>query len=69
MIRNEGFDSIKYLNRHENNLIRSQGDPYSYIILDPKDLRSPNAKFDPAKAGSADLLSGIASIGATEGIA
>jgi len=69
MIRNEGFDSIKYLNRHENNLIRSQGDPYSYIILDPKDLRSVNADFNPLRMNEADLQAGIAALGATEGIA
>ena len=69
MIRNEGFDSIKYLNRHENNLMRSQGDPYSYIILDPKDLRSVNADFNPQRMNEADLQAGIASLGATEGIA
>ena len=69
MIRNEGFDSIKYLNRHENNLMRSQGDPYSYIILDPKDLRSVNADFNPQRMNEADLQAGIASLGATEGMA
>ena len=38
------------------------------LIFDPKNLRDVKARFDPAKAGSADLLSGIASIGAMEGI-
>ena len=30
--------------------------PYSYIVFDPKNIRSRFAKFDPAKADSADLL-------------
>ena len=39
------------------------------IIFDPKNLRLIDANFDPAKAGSADLLSGIGSFAATQGIA
>jgi hypothetical protein len=32
-------------------------DPNSYLILDPSRLRSPGATFDPAQAGSSDILS------------
>jgi hypothetical protein len=39
------------------------------LIFDPKNLRRIDANFDPAKAGSADLLSGIGSFAATQGIA
>jgi len=39
------------------------------LIFDPKNLRNVKARFDPGQAGSANLLSGIASIGAMEGIA
>lgn len=39
------------------------------LIFEPKNLRSIDAEFNPAKAGSADLLSGIGSLEAAEGIA
>jgi hypothetical protein len=39
------------------------------LVFDPKNMRRIDAKFDPAKAGSADLLSGIGSFAATQGIA
>ena len=39
------------------------------LIFEPKNLRNINAEFNPAKAGSADLLSGIGSLEAAEGIA
>jgi len=39
------------------------------LIFDPKNLRLIDANFNPAKAGSADLLSGIGSFAATQGIA
>jgi hypothetical protein len=37
----------------------NKDDIYSYIILDPKNIRSTNAEFDPTKADSSDLLSSI----------
>ena len=70
LIRKEGFDTIKYLNEHENNLIRkTKDDPHSYIILDPKNVRSTSADFNPLRMDEADLQAGIASLGATEGMA
>jgi hypothetical protein len=39
---------------------KSRLDPNSYIILNPSNIRSVNAAFDPAKRGSADLLAGTA---------
>jgi hypothetical protein len=38
------------------------------IIYDPKNLRSTNAEFDPAKADSADLLSSVGVTSALRGI-
>jgi hypothetical protein len=35
---------------------KSRLDPNSYIILNPSNIRSTNADFDPAKRGSANLL-------------
>ena len=70
LIRKEGFDTIKYLNEHENNLIRkTKDDPHSYIILDPKNVRSTSADFNPLRMNEADLQAGIASLGAREGTA
>ena len=58
-LRKNGVDSLVYRNEYEYG-----GD--SYIMLDPKDIRSRFAAFDPAKADSADLLAGAvpASVGA-----
>jgi hypothetical protein len=70
LIRKEGFDTIKYLNEHENNLIRkTKDDPHSYIILDPTNVRSTSADFNPLRMNEADLQAGIASLGAREGMA
>jgi hypothetical protein len=38
------------------------------VIFDPKNLRSTNAEFDPAKADSADLLSSVGATSALRGI-
>ena len=38
------------------------------IIYDPKNIRSTNAEFDPAKADSADLLSSVGATSALRGI-
>ena len=54
MLRDEGYSTIKYENTMENDF-GSNDD--SYIVLDPSDVRSVNAQFDPAKAQSDDLLS------------
>jgi len=40
-------------------------DPYSYIVLDPAKVRSRNAKFDPSKKDSANLMAGAAGGGLT----
>ena len=39
------------------------------IIFDPKNIRSTNAEFDPAKADSADLLSSVGTTSALRGVA
>lgn len=46
----QGYDSIPYRNSHEDR------GSISWISLDPKNIRSRFAAFDPAKADSADLL-------------
>ncbi len=42
----------------ERNRIMDTGgnDPYSYVVLDPSNIRSRFAAFDPARADSADIL-------------
>ena len=37
----------------------SKNDPYSYIVLDPANIRSVNAAFDPSKRNSANLMAGV----------
>lgn len=56
-LQRSGYDTIKYKNEMEG-----VGEP-SYMALDPNQLRSPQAAFDPAKIGSADLLAGGAPLG------
>lgn len=48
-IQGHGFDSVRYDNVAE-------GGGHSYIALDPSQLRSRFAAFDPAQANSSDLL-------------
>lgn len=54
ILKRHGYDSVKYKNTSEG----SGG--YSYMLLDPNQLRSPNALFDPARAKSGDLLASLA---------
>jgi hypothetical protein len=54
-LKEQGFDGLNMF-----------GD--EIIIFDPKNLRSTNAEFDPAKADSADLLSSVGATSALRGI-
>jgi hypothetical protein len=56
----------------ENKLLRDMG--YTHVdyqgevaVFDPKNIRSRFAKFDPAKADSADILAGVGGIAAAGG--
>ena len=40
-------------------MIDRPASPFTAVIFDPKNMRSPWARFDPSKAGSSDLLAGI----------
>ena len=53
-----GYDGIVY-----RNMMEGSGADKSYIVFDPKNIRSKFAQFDPAKAGSADILAGLAGLG------
>jgi hypothetical protein len=55
-MRRQGYDSMIY-----NNKVEGKGD--SYMVLDPNQLRSVHARFDPAKSDSADLLASRAAPG------
>lgn len=56
------LDITKRINRLRNNKANYL-DNRSYIILDPRNVRSKFADFDPARAGSSDLQAGIGSFG------
>lgn len=56
VLKNHGYDSVKYANRSEGT-----GGP-SYLLLDPDQLRLKWAAFDPAKAKSGDLLASLAAL-------
>lgn len=54
MMQERGYDSIKYANN-----VESDGAP-SFLLMDPRQVRSKFATFDPARAGSRDLLASLA---------
>lgn len=54
MLQDAGYDSIKYANN-----VESDGAP-SYLLLDPRQVRSRFAAFDPKRANSRDLLASLA---------
>ena len=57
IIKDAGFDGIKYKNNFEAR--KNAANPHSYIALEPSQVRSRHAQFDPAKRDSSDLLAGI----------
>jgi hypothetical protein len=59
-IKDAGYDSIVYRNVVESN--RDEGIQDSMIVLDPSNLRSVNAEFDPAYSSYPDLLAANASV-------
>lgn len=58
-IKDAGYDSIVYKNAVESS--RDEGVQDSMIVLDPSNLRSVNAEFDPAYSNYPDLLAANAS--------
>lgn len=54
MLRGEGYDSVKYANH-----VESDGAP-SYLLLDPRQVRSKFATFDPRRTNSRNLLASLA---------
>lgn len=51
----KGYAGLKYTNTSPQEMLTAE-DPTSYIVFEPKNLRVPWAKFDPAEKESADLL-------------
>lgn len=60
-IKDAGYDSIVYRNAVESS--RDEGIQDSMIVLDPRNLRSVNAEFDPYFEYSSNLLAANASKG------
>lgn len=58
-----GYDSIKY-----NNFKEGMGEP-SYLLLDPRQVKSVNAAFDPSKFGKTkDIMKSIAPLAPIAGL-
>ena len=60
-IKNAGYDSLKI-----KDIVSAKKGTIgqdSVLVFDPKNIRSRFAQFDPAKAGSADILAGLAGLG------
>lgn len=64
--KDKGFDGLKINNFSDNADYGTYIPATHYLIFDPKNIRSVNAAFDPAKRGSANLMAGAA--GATMGL-
>lgn len=62
----QGYDAIRFVN-----YTGPDGQPgKSFLIVkDPSQIRSVNAKFDPKKKGSSNLLASLAGLGAAAGLA
>jgi len=61
----EGYKGIRYINTAPLEAgAFGVKDPTSYIVFNPKDIRSQFARFDPAKADSSNLLSSVAGMAA-----
>jgi hypothetical protein len=54
-LKDQGFKGVEFMDE--------------IMIFDPKDVRSINAEFDPAKMDSADLLSSVGATSALRGVA
>jgi len=54
-VKDAGYDSIKYKNFVERDSMDALVED-SFIVLDPKNIRSVDAAFDPEKSGSSNLL-------------
>jgi hypothetical protein len=63
----EGFDGLKVTNLSDEAGYGNYRPATHYGIFDPKNIRSRFAKFDPAKADSADILAGVGGIAAAGG--
>jgi hypothetical protein len=58
--QDQGYAGIRYINTAPMEAgAPGVKDPTSYIIFDPKNIRSEFAQFDPRKIGSTNLLAGV----------
>ena len=62
-LKSQGYDAVRYRNDFEG-----AGSP-SYMVLDPKNIRSKFAAFDPAQSDSANLLAANSPTGAAAPLA
>tara|TARA_R110002072_G_scaffold61642_10_gene154991 strand:- start:4586 stop:6799 length:2214 start_codon:yes stop_codon:yes gene_type:complete len=67
--KKQGYDGLKVKNFSDNPDWGNYRAADHYLIFEPKNIRSVNADFDPARMHEADLQAGIASLGAREGMA
>lgn len=57
--KDKGFDGLKIKNFSDNADYGTYIPATHYLIFDPKNIRSINAAFDPAKRESANLMAGV----------
>lgn len=67
--KREGFDGLKIAQFSDNADYGTYMPATHYLIFDPKNIRSVNAKYDPRAKGSSDILAGIAGAGVVGGSA
>ena len=62
MLKEQGFDSLK-LKAKEGSPYTEFADQTGYVLLEPSQVRSRNAAFDPKRRNEADILAGVLPLG------
>ena len=60
-LKRQGYDAMRIAEKMGDGADGVHG---TLAVFDPKNIRSTSAQFDPAKAGSADILAGLGVVGA-----
>jgi len=60
--QDQGYAGLRYINTSPQEMAFGAKDPTSYVVFDPKNVRSRFAKFDPANVSSGDLLGSVAAL-------
>jgi len=62
MLKEQGFDSLM-IKAKQSSPYTEFADQTGYVLLDPSQIRSRNAAFDPKRRNEADILAGVLPLG------